>query len=198
MQPFTTVLFDADGVIQFNPNFFAGMTAALQGRARFADLHELERPALVDACDLRELLVGFLSEHGITSSPDEVFRVWHETYTIPGVLQLIDRVREHGAEAYLATNQHRLRGTRMIAEKGYQEHFNGAFYSFQMGLAKPDPAYFRAIVGTLGVDPSATLFIDDVEENVLSASRVGLGVHLFDRDSGAAGLERVLAGYGLL
>lgn len=46
-----------------------------------------------------------------------------------------------------------------------------------VGHAKPDPAYFRKIVATLGVEPGEIGFVDDREANVAAAREVGLVAH---------------------
>jgi epoxide hydrolase-like predicted phosphatase len=47
-------------------------------------------------------------------------------------------------------------------------------YSHEVGLAKPDPAIFRLACARLAVQPSETVFVDDMPVNVDAASGVGL------------------------
>jgi putative hydrolase of the HAD superfamily len=52
--------------------------------------------------------------------------------------------------------------------------FRARIYSHQVKLAKPDPAIYRAALDALGgIDPLEALFIDDLEANVLGASKIG-------------------------
>lgn len=194
----TTLLLDADGVIQHNPHFASGMWGLMGGDVPLEDLYELERPSLDGSRDLRDDVHEFLQRHGSQANPDDVLDVWHETYVIPQVLDVVDQVRAGGIPVYLASNQQRRRGELMIAEKNYQNHFDGFFYSYQMGVAKPDTAYFQAIIDQLDCTPAHTLFVDDIEENVMGARELGIIAEVFDRDSGAAGLEAVLRAYDLL
>lgn len=46
--------------------------------------------------------------------------------------------------------------------------------SFEIGLAKPDPAVFGICLERLGAAPEETLFVDDREENVDAARRLGI------------------------
>ena len=48
------------------------------------------------------------------------------------------------------------------------------FYSYDLGLHKPDPEIYRAASKRLGVDPSCCFFLDDVEENVAGARETGM------------------------
>ena len=52
--------------------------------------------------------------------------------------------------------------------------FHARIYSHQVKLAKPDPAIYRAALEALGgIDPLEALFIDDLEANILGASKIG-------------------------
>jgi putative hydrolase of the HAD superfamily len=69
----------------------------------------------------------------------------------------------------------------MRANLPYDQHFDHQFHSFELGVAKPDPAFFRHIVDTLGVDARATVFVDDVLANVRGAQAAGLNAVHFGR-----------------
>ncbi len=52
--------------------------------------------------------------------------------------------------------------------------FHARIYSHQVKLAKPDPEIYRFALKALGgIDPLEALFIDDLEANVLGASKIG-------------------------
>ncbi len=52
--------------------------------------------------------------------------------------------------------------------------FHARIYSHQVKLAKPDPAIYHAALAALGgIDPLEALFIDDLEPNILGASKLG-------------------------
>lgn len=72
--------------------------------------------------------------------------------------------------------------------------FDRLFLSFEMGLRKPDPAAFDAVVQGIGKPPSAILFFDDTPENIEAATRVGLETVLVEspRDVGEALADRGL------
>lgn len=59
--------------------------------------------------------------------------------------------------------------------------FEKAYYSFRVGLYKPDPAIFEFVIEDSRLDPEETLFIDDYEDNIASAKKLGLQtIHLVD------------------
>lgn len=49
------------------------------------------------------------------------------------------------------------------------KNFEHQFLSYEMGLAKPDPAFFHHVLQTLDVPAAACIFIDDRAENVEAA-----------------------------
>jgi HAD superfamily hydrolase (TIGR01509 family) len=52
--------------------------------------------------------------------------------------------------------------------------FEQYFLSCEMGLLKPDPNFFTAMVEGPGVPPEDCVFIDDTQPNVEAAKRLGI------------------------
>jgi putative hydrolase of the HAD superfamily len=53
-------------------------------------------------------------------------------------------------------------------------HFDSAFLSFEIGIAKPDPRIFEQVVAELDRPPDRITFFDDTEENVHAAQALGI------------------------
>lgn len=68
------------------------------------------------------------------------------------------------------------------------------YISAALGLAKPDPAAFRAVAARLGVAPARTFFTDDSATYIEGARAAGLTTHLFQN---AATLRHALVAVGL-
>jgi epoxide hydrolase-like predicted phosphatase len=56
---------------------------------------------------------------------------------------------------------------------GLEELVDTIVYSHEVGLAKPDPAVFRLTEERLGVEPHEIVFLDDHDEHVEAARRLG-------------------------
>jgi putative hydrolase of the HAD superfamily len=73
--------------------------------------------------------------------------------------------------------------------------FDVLVWSFQLGIAKPDPAIYHYVLEKLGTRPEETLFIDDRRINIDAAKALGLKAIEFStieklrEDLLAAGLE---------
>ncbi len=57
--------------------------------------------------------------------------------------------------------------------------FSGCVISGLEGVAKPDPRIFRILLDRYGLEPAATLFVDDTAANVRAARDLGLAAARF-------------------
>lgn len=57
------------------------------------------------------------------------------------------------------------------------DYFERIYLSFEMKLAKPDPAIFRAVLDDAGIRAGETLFIDDAAENCRVAAGLGIATY---------------------
>jgi putative hydrolase of the HAD superfamily len=60
------------------------------------------------------------------------------------------------------------------SEFDWIHRFDVLVWSYQLGIAKPDPAIYRHTLAELGTRPEETLFIDDKLENVEAARVLGI------------------------
>ncbi|MEX2532608.1 MAG: HAD-IA family hydrolase [Nitriliruptoraceae bacterium] len=51
--------------------------------------------------------------------------------------------------------------------------------SYQLGVRKPDSAFYTKLLDVTDLTPEQVLFVDDREENVVSAEQVGIASHQF-------------------
>jgi putative hydrolase of the HAD superfamily len=58
--------------------------------------------------------------------------------------------------------------------------FDTKVFSNRIGVKKPDPKAFEALTSALEIAPSGTVFVDDVQENLDAASRLGFSTILYD------------------
>jgi putative hydrolase of the HAD superfamily len=67
----------------------------------------------------------------------------------------------------------------MERELKWLTRFDVLVWSYQLRMAKPDPAIYRYALDKLGTQPAETLFIDDREVNVEAAAALGMKALLF-------------------
>jgi putative hydrolase of the HAD superfamily len=86
----------------------------------------------------------------------------------------------------------------MEREFDWLSQFDALVWSYQLLMAKPDPAIYRYVLKELGTRPEETLFIDDRQVNVDAADAMGMRGVLFSTveklraDLMASGLDEAL------
>ncbi|HET7476006.1 MAG TPA: HAD-IA family hydrolase [Dermatophilaceae bacterium] len=202
--PAQVVLFDADGVLQLPLPTWAAEVAAFAGtdhpaeRERFVrEVQQAETSAYLGDVDFATVLAELLRRWGLGHAPAEVLATWTRITVEEAVLTRVDALVARGVRCAVATNQHRERAAYMRAELGHLDGFEAVFVSSDLGLAKPDPAFFRHVVRALDVNPAEVLFVDDMAVNVEAARAVGLRAEVFAHGGGVAELDRILALHGL-
>jgi FMN phosphatase YigB (HAD superfamily) len=205
MTPPKAVLFDADGVLQQTADWREDLAETAgpedeQRQERLLDeIAKAEGPrTMTGEADLEHSLGTVLERYDdVELEPVDVIEAWHAIEVHADVLDGVRELAGRGVLRALTTNQNPPRAAWMRANLPYDELFDAQFYSCEIGLAKPDPAYFHHVLETLGVRAEDALFLDDTLANVESAARLGLRAELFARDAGRPELDRILALHGL-
>lgn len=183
----THVIFDIGGVlIEFD---FPRLAQALSaGRGLDPDrllplfgrdvVHDVETGRTGPETFFRETMSPVLP--GLTY--EDWIDAWMDNYSVnePG-WALLEEARHQGRTVSLLSN---LSPYNQAAIDRKWPHFfrvpHHSFYSYDLGLHKPDPDIYRAVSKRLGVDPSYCFFLDDVEENVTSARETGMQALRFE------------------
>lgn len=196
--PPSAVLLDADGVLQRTPEDWYEVLLRLGGEDFPAACFELERPSLRGEGDFREHMQAYIDANGITCTVDDVLDPWLRIEVDRAAMEVVAQARAAGVRCYLATNQQSVRAGHMREVLRYEDVLDGCFYSFELGVAKPDPEYFRRIAERLDLPPGELLFVDDRPDNVAAARSVGLRAEEAPQHDDGATLRRIFTAYGLL
>lgn len=109
------------------------------------------------------------------------------------LIDLIPRLRAR-YRIGLLSNMSQTTMDRYFTEHERGELFDAVVLSGEVGLRKPRPEVFDAVLRKLAVEPAAAIYIDDDDTNVLSAKGVGMkGVRYHD----TGGLIRDFEEYGI-
>ena len=202
-QKISTILFDADGVMQYPAADYELVFRTLLGsRAHeaeqfFTEMFLIERASLDGKGDFQKDLIGLLSRWDLLQSADQVFTLSTQIKPSAAILSTISALRSNGVLCCLASNQQSYRARFMSKGLGYSSCFDKEFYSCDLGFIKPDPRYFESILADLGKPASTMLFIDDQEANVVAARSVGLHGAVFSAsfETGDQTLRAILSEY---
>lgn len=113
----------------------------------------------------------------------------------PGIIQETKDIIEQ-----LKSNSRVVCGTNTIdshyyylLNQGSYEIFDEVYTSTLMGISKPDPDFYWHILNKEGIKPENTVFVDDTEENIISAQKIGIDSILFtDSESLKTGLKNLM------
>jgi putative hydrolase of the HAD superfamily len=95
-------------------------------------------------------------------------------------LQLLERLKETH-NVFLLSNTSNIHVNyinniviKRVTQKSLDDFFHRSFYSYRMKMRKPDAEIFQHILDEANLIPHETLFLDDNQANVESASKLGI------------------------
>ena len=173
---FGNVLIEIDPARSIEAFQTLGAQADLHLDADF--FHDFETGA-IKATEFRRALRSQLRWASADSSID---RAWNALLLEipPRTLHVLRSLRAEGYRLALLSNTNPIHideVRRRLGPHGYaafERCFERVFYSFDMGLRKPDPAIYAAVDRELGItSPAEVLFIDDNAANIATAAAYG-------------------------
>jgi putative hydrolase of the HAD superfamily len=90
------------------------------------------------------------------------------------VLRWVDELRGAGYKTAVLSNMHVDMVERVSNDGAWKARFDVLALSSSLGMAKPRAEIFEYCLKKLGVRPSEAMFIDDRDENIEAALRVGI------------------------
>ncbi len=121
----------------------------------------------------------FIRDAGLKLSPDAVAelnrwdaRMW--TTHNPVMLAWQLALKRHGLRTAILSNMGDSVLENMQREFDWLGRFDVLVWSYQHGIAKPDPAIYRLTLDQLGTSPQETLFLDDKLVNIEAARALGM------------------------
>lgn len=124
----------------------------------------------------------FAAKKGVTLSEN-----WEEKHSAtlrkalgadPNMYKLVDQIKETGMRVGMLSNVDD-RGRHLLRGFGLYEPFDPCVLSCEVGLEKPDPKIYELLLKTLSLPAGEVVFIDDKEENVEAAKKLGIDAITF-------------------
>lgn len=177
-------VFDADGVVIESRGFANRLD-------REYDIStEVTRPfftgpfqsCLEGKTDLRESLKPFLEQWGWPLSVGDFVDQWMEYDDQPrqDILRIVEGFRNRGIPCYLASNQEPTRAEYIRNVMGFQDYFDELFFSCDLGVLKPNHAFFSSVQGRISMEPRSIWFWDDALRYVRGARAAGWNAVLYE------------------
>ncbi|HEY0737733.1 MAG TPA: HAD-IA family hydrolase [Herpetosiphonaceae bacterium] len=171
------VIFDADGVL-LTSGFFSEELERSYGLPTSATLPFFTgalEACLVGRADLKQTLAPFLVQWSWPGSDEDFIERWfsHGASVDPRLVETIAGLRQRGLRCYLATNQESYRIAYMREKMGFDQIFDGIFYSGGLGCKKTDARFYHEVMRATELTGAEILFWDDTFDNIVAARAQG-------------------------
>jgi putative hydrolase of the HAD superfamily len=199
------VVFDVGGVLlDWNPPaIVAGMfddpklREHVQG-AMFghADWHEVDRGTL----DGPPGVAHFSRATGLPAAQVEelLARARASLTPIVGTVRILEELAAAKVKLYVLSNMPVTTYHFLMKRDGFFRHFDHMVISGAINMLKPEPEIYAHLVEKTGITPAESVFIDDLERNVVAARAAGLhAIRFASPEQCRAELRRLLPQAGL-
>jgi phosphoglycolate phosphatase len=185
--PDRAVIFDLDGtLVDTAPDLMRATNHVLESLGRNSvGLHEVRdftghgaralitrglmaTGGLPDGFDIEPLyrsFVAYYAEHIAIGST-----------AFPGLLALLDRLRDEGIALGVCTNKLEWLSIRLLEGLGMMKYFGSVVGPDTLGISKPDPRPFYESVSRLGLNAPRAIMVGDSETDILTARAAGVPV----------------------
>lgn len=141
----------------------------------WADRHAFDEGKLTGEAYWRDIL----RQAGLTLAPSAVRELIHWDGRMwmtlnPAMLAWAGALKARGLLTAILSNIGDTTQQAMERELKWLGRFDVLVWSYQLRMAKPDPAIYRYTLEKLGTRPEETLFIDDRQENIEAAQALGI------------------------
>ncbi|MFB6215564.1 MAG: HAD family hydrolase [Candidatus Aenigmatarchaeota archaeon] len=170
------VIFDMDGVVVDTEQYWIEEEREMIEKLGFDGI----TPETLAGMSITNTYEFLADRYDISMTEEEFFRLYenraHEVYwdkaeLMPGLEELMERLRENGLKIGLATGSY---WPDYVIER-FDLDFDTVVSSGTVeGPGKPDPETYRLAVQNLGVEPAEAVAVEDTDSGLKSAKEAGL------------------------
>jgi len=122
-----------------------------------------------------EFIGSILGRLSITAPFEAVKQAWSDILT-PNmdVIELFPRLKEASFKLVMGSNNNPMHYEQIRKQFGFWlKQFDSIIVSHEVGVMKPDRKFFIRCIEECGCKPESIVYIDDLEENIHAAKRMG-------------------------
>lgn len=101
-------------------------------------------------------------------------------------IDLLEELKKN-YQIFLLSNSNSIHYKRFIEELNaytdFRDLFDDIWFSFEKGMRKPDSTIFLELLRKNQLNPAETLFIDDLDTNILAAQSLGIKTHYLHKEN---------------
>lgn len=142
--------------------------------------HQVSTGAHYDAYErgaltTEQFFSGFAEQYGLYHEPHELHAAWQELLLPPfaGLEEVLVELKNH-ATIYGLSNTNEAHYERFTQDFAIFQHFEKVYASHHLNARKPEPEIYQKVLKELNHPPQATLFLDDLHDNVAAARNLGM------------------------
>ena len=104
-----------------------------------------------------------------------VFENWYDILMpIESSVNVLTQLKQSGYKVYYLSNFHLAAFEHVTKNHDFFGSFDGGVVSYKEQLLKPEKEIYEKIINKYNLEPSQTVFVDDMKENVSAAIKSGL------------------------
>ena len=176
------VIFDYDGVVKKSQKFSLAITDLYKISVEKYEKFIPQLKPIIEKFDKglvaeEKFWLEFSDAIGKTM-PEECSEKAHKMYRdnfvfFSEVIELIKKLKKQGFQLSILSNMFPYQA-EIVRENNEDALFDDVFISCERGLKKPDLEFYELVIKEMNVSPQECLFIDDKEENLLPAEKLGM------------------------
>ena len=178
------VLLDFDFVPSLSRLFPAGTTDSAERLARLLERKDEFEAGKIEVDSYVSWALEILA---CDATPAAFIHSWQQIFTVNEPMwQCVRQLAEQGHQLILFSNTNGIHCPWVFDYYPEFSLFHGAVLSFDTGFIKPQPEIYHHAIDKYQLDPSATLYIDDLPENIATGRELGFRCWQYDLKDHAA------------
>ena len=89
-------------------------------------------------------------------------------------LEILDKIKTKKYNLYVLSNFQEEIFNQVAHNYNFLKDFDGIILSFNVKSMKPEPKIYHTLLNNYSLKPQECIFIDDMEENIIGAKKVGI------------------------
>lgn len=176
------VMFDYGGVIKVGHPLSKGLNEVWgisdeeikQTKERRRPFSAQATKGLLDEKQYLQKVFEILRKKAPDDCIEKVKQNYRETFVFfPEIIVLIEKLKKENFKTAVLSNIFKFEAD-VIREKHGYDGFDLLILSCEVGMMKPEPEIYSLAIERLGVKPDECIFIDDKEENLIPANKIGM------------------------
>lgn len=153
-------------------------------------LDELKLPYESGGIDDHQFITRSLANLPLPLEREQFIAAWQDIFSVNEPMwELVQVLKDQGHRLILFSNTNNLHATSFLSRFPGFAHFDHHHFSHEVKALKPDPSFYQTALDQYRLDPSETLYLDDLAENISTGREFGFSCWQYDLDDHPAFLS---------